>query len=125
MLKNTENYIQKTYKDPDDMVKTLQQMKTVSLIYPAKPKKSDTQYFNKKGDPDADVFGMAIFAWKENYKSVKLRMDKCEGSKSNALVLIYNQCSPELKNKHKGTQTQGYDTAKNTNEVAKLLTINC
>jgi hypothetical protein len=31
LLKNIENYIQKTYKDPDDMVKTIQTMKKVSL----------------------------------------------------------------------------------------------
>jgi hypothetical protein len=30
-LKNIENYIQKTYKNPDDMVKTIQQIKRVSL----------------------------------------------------------------------------------------------
>jgi len=30
-LKNIENYIQKTYKDPDDIVKTIQKMKKVSL----------------------------------------------------------------------------------------------
>ncbi len=33
-LKYIKNYIQKTYKDPDDMVKTIQQMKRVSLSYP-------------------------------------------------------------------------------------------
>ncbi len=31
LLKNTDNYIQKTYKDPDDMVKTIQKMKRVIL----------------------------------------------------------------------------------------------
>jgi hypothetical protein len=31
LLKNIENYIQKTYKDPDDMVKTIQKMKKVIL----------------------------------------------------------------------------------------------
>ncbi len=34
LLKNIENYIQKTYKDPDDMVKTIQKMKRVILKYP-------------------------------------------------------------------------------------------
>ncbi len=33
-LKNIKNYIQKTYKDPDDMVKTIQQMKRAILNYP-------------------------------------------------------------------------------------------
>ena len=40
-LKNIENYIQKTYKDPDDMVKTIQKMKKISLSYPERPKKTD------------------------------------------------------------------------------------
>jgi hypothetical protein len=40
-LKNIENYIQKTYKDPDNMVKTIQKMKRVILKYPKKPKKTD------------------------------------------------------------------------------------
>ncbi len=35
--------------------------------------------------------------------------------------MIYNQCSAELKNKLKGTQ--GYDTAKSGNNMAKLLTM--
>jgi hypothetical protein len=37
-LKNMENYIQKTYRSPDDMVKTLQHMKKVTLSYPTKPR---------------------------------------------------------------------------------------
>ena len=42
---------------------------------------------------------MTIFAWKEDYKSMKLIMDKYKGNESNAWALIYDQCSPELKNK--------------------------
>jgi len=64
---------------------------------------------------------MAVFAWKEDYKSMKLRMDKYKGNESNAWALIYDQCSPELKNKLEGTE--GYDGAKSTNNVAKLLTM--
>jgi hypothetical protein len=120
-LKNIENYIQKTYKDPDDMVKTIQQMKRVKLGYPERPKKTDAGCCNSSGDPDADVFDMAIFALKEDYKSMKSRMDKYKSDESNAWALIYGQCSPELKNKLKGTQ--GYYAAKNANNVAKLLTI--
>ena len=41
LQKNIENYIQKTYKDPDDMVKTIQKMKKVSLSLPVRPKKND------------------------------------------------------------------------------------
>ncbi len=57
--------------------------------------------------------------WKEDYKSMKSRMDKCKGNESNAWALIYDQCSAELKNKLEGTQD--YDTAKSGNNVAKLL----
>ena len=52
---------------------------------------------------------------------MKLRIDKYKGNESNAWVLIYDQCSQELKTKLEGTE--GYDGAKSTNDVAKLLTM--
>jgi len=36
-LKSIENYIQKTYKMPDNIVKAIQQMKRPTLDYPSKP----------------------------------------------------------------------------------------
>jgi len=48
-LQNIENYIQKTYKDPDDMVKTIQKMKKVSLSYPERPKKTDPDCCDSNG----------------------------------------------------------------------------
>ena len=48
-------------------------------------------------------------------------MDKYKCNKSNAWALIHNQSSLELTNKLKGTQ--GYDTAKSANNVAKLPTM--
>ncbi len=33
-LRKIENYIQKTYKEPDNIVKTIQQMKKADLAYP-------------------------------------------------------------------------------------------
>jgi hypothetical protein len=94
----------------------------VILSYPEKPKKTDAVCCNANGDPDPDMFKMAIFAWKEDY-TMKSRMDKCKGNESNTWALIYDQCSAELKNKLKGTQC--YDTAKIGNDVAKLLTMIC
>jgi hypothetical protein len=76
LLKNIENYIQKTYKDPDDMVKTIQQMKRGILNYLEKPKKTDAACCDANGDPDPDMFEMAVFAWKEDYKSMKSKMDR-------------------------------------------------
>jgi hypothetical protein len=64
LLKNIENYIQKTYRSPDDM-------KKVTLSYPTKPKKQDPQCCDEDGNPDEDMFEMAVFAWKEDYKSMK------------------------------------------------------
>jgi hypothetical protein len=114
-LKNIENYIQKTYKDPYDMVKTIQKMKKASLSYPEKPKKTDPDCGDSNRNPDSDAFNMAVFGWKEDYSY--------KGNKSNTWALIYDQCSLELKNKPEGTE--GYDGAKNTNDVAKLLTMIC
>ncbi len=90
LLKNIENYIQKTYKDPDDMVKTIQKMKRVILKYPEKPKKTDAACCDANGDPDPDMFEMAVFAWKEDYKSMKSRIEKYKGNESNAWALIYD-----------------------------------
>ncbi len=119
LLRNIKNYIQKTYKELDDIVKTIQQMKKADLVYPAKPKKDDPECLDDSGNPDPDAFELAVFAWKEDYKSMKYRMERYKGNKSNAWALIYNQCLPELKNKLEGMK--GYDDAKHTNDVAKLL----
>ena len=83
-LRNIKNYIQKTYKEPDDIVKTIQQMKKADLAYPAKPKKDDPECLDDSGNPDPDAFEMAMFAWKEDYKSMKYRMERYKGNKSNA-----------------------------------------
>jgi hypothetical protein len=119
LLRNIKNYIQKTYKEPDDIVKTIQQMKKADLTYPVKPKKDDPECIDDSGNPDPDAFEMAVFAWKEDYNSMKYRMERYKGNESNAWALIYNQCLPELKNKLEGTE--GYDDAKRMNNVAKLL----
>ncbi len=103
------------------MVKTIQQMKRVSLNYPERPKKTDAECYNANGDPVPNSFEMAIFAWKEDCKLMKSRMDKYKGNESNAWVFIYGQCSPELKNKLEGMQ--GCDTAKSGKDMAKLLTM--
>ena len=96
-------------------------MKRVNLGYPERPKKTDAECCNSSGNPDVDAFHMAVFAWKEDYKSMKSRMVKYKGNKLNAWVLIYGQCFPDLKNKLEGTG--GYDTAKSANNGAKLLTM--
>ncbi len=94
-------------------------MKKVDLTYPAKPKKDDPECLDNSGNPDPDTFEMAVLAWKEDYKSMKYRMERYKGIKSNAWALMYDQCLPELKNKLEGTK--GYADTKRMNDVAKLL----
>ncbi len=64
LLKIIKQYIKKTYKYPDNMVKTIQQMKKVILNYPEKPKKTDAACCDINRDPDPDMFEMAVFAWR-------------------------------------------------------------
>jgi len=119
LLKSIENYIQKNYKTCNDIVKAIQQLKRPTLAYLKQPTKA--QYTDANGDFDDDAFEMAKFAWKKDYKGMKHRMDKYNDNESNAWALIYNQCSPELKNKLEGTS--GYDNAKSSNDIIKLLTM--
>ena len=64
---------------------------------------------------------MAKSAWKEDYKGMKYQKDKYNDDESKAWALIYDQCSPELKDKLGGTK--GYDRAKASNNVIRLLTM--
>lgn len=105
-FKNIENFIcWITYKSPNDMGKAIQQMMRATLNYLTKPNKGDAQCLDKEGNPDPNAFEMVVFAWKEDYKSMKSRMNKYKDNESNAntCLLIYDQCSPELKNKLDGT----------------------
>jgi hypothetical protein len=66
------------------------------------PSKRD--YKDKDGNKDLVAFKMAVFAWKEDYKAMRVRKDKYRDNESNAWALIYIQCSPELKNKLEGAE---------------------
>jgi hypothetical protein len=70
-LKSIENFIQKTYKVPDDIVKAIQQMKQPTLQYPNKPTKD--KYVDDQRFFDRDLFDMAKFTWKEDYKAMRVR----------------------------------------------------
>ena len=118
-LKSIKNYIQKTYKMPDDIVKAIQQMKRPTLSYPDKPTKAEC--VDDQGNLDEDEFEMAKFTWKEDYKAMRVRKDKYNENESNAWALIYDQCAPELKNKLEGTVD--YITCKNKNDVVSLISM--
>jgi hypothetical protein len=116
-LKAIETYRQNTYKMPNNIFETIQQMKHPTLAFPAEPTKAtcvdENNLFNK------DKYEMAKFTWKEEYKATLYRKEKYKENKSNAWVLIYDQCSPELKNKLEGTS--GYDASKKDDDVVALL----
>jgi hypothetical protein len=73
LLKSIENYIQKTYKLPNDIMKAIQQMKHPTLSYPNKPDK--TKCVDAAGQFDEDEYKMAKFTWKEDYKAMRARKD--------------------------------------------------
>jgi hypothetical protein len=118
-LKAIETYIQKTYKMPDDIVKSLQQMKRPTLAFPAKPKKATC--VDENNVFDEDEYELAKFTWKEEYKAALYKKEKYKENKSKAWALIYDQSSPELKNKLKGTS--GYDASKKDTDGMALLTM--
>ncbi len=76
-LKAIETYIQKTNKMPDDIVKSIQQMKCLTLAYPAKPTKAtcvdENNVFGK------NEYEMAKFTWKEEYKATFLQKRAVHG----------------------------------------------
>ncbi len=119
LLKSIENYIQKNYKICNDIVQAIQQLKRPMLDYIKQPTRA--KHTDNNGDFDKDAFNMVKFAWKEGYKGMKYQKDKYKDNELDAWALIYDQCSPELKNKLEGTS--GYNKAKAGNNMIKLLTI--
>jgi hypothetical protein len=66
-LKAINTYIQKTYKMPNKIVKSIQQMKRPTLAFPAKPTKATC--VNENNVVNKDKYEMAKFTWKEEYKA--------------------------------------------------------
>ncbi len=58
-LKSIKNYIKKTYKMPDEIVKAIQQMKRPMLPYPDKPTKA--QCVDDQGDFDKDELVRSLY----------------------------------------------------------------
>jgi hypothetical protein len=55
------------------------------------PSKKD--YKDKDGNKDPVAFKMVVFAWKEEFKAMRVRKDRYRENESNAWALIYDQCS--------------------------------
>ena len=94
-------------------------MKRPVLSYPNKPDK--TKCVDAAGQFDEDEYEMAKFTWKKDYKTMRARKDKYSENESNAWVLIYDQCAPELKNKLEGTADN--NVSKKTNDMVLLLSV--
>jgi hypothetical protein len=62
MIKSIKNYVEKTYKGPDNIVKAIQQLKHPTVEYDDMPVKSNFDDINEEHDVDA--YNMANFAWK-------------------------------------------------------------
>jgi hypothetical protein len=73
--KSIKIYIQRTYKMPDDIVKGIQNMIRPSFDLPEKLDKS--KCIDNAGKFDPDKFEMAKFTWKEYWKLMKPRKQKC------------------------------------------------
>jgi hypothetical protein len=82
---------------------------------------SKIDYKDEDGNKDLNAFEMVVFVWKEDYKAMRARKDRYRDKESNTWALIYNQCSPELKNKLEGVE--GYEKAKENNNIVQLLTM--
>ncbi len=59
---------------PDNIVKAIQQMKQPTLDYPDKPAKD--KCVDDQGTFNKDIFDMAKFTWKEDYKAMRVSKDK-------------------------------------------------
>jgi hypothetical protein len=73
-VKAIKTYIQKTYKMPDDIVKSIQQMKHPTLAFSAKPTKATC--VDENNVFDEDEYEMAKFTWKEEYKATRYKKEK-------------------------------------------------
>jgi hypothetical protein len=90
-----------------------------TLTFPPKPMKGTCLDVN--GDFDKDEYIMAKFTWKEEYMVILYKKEKYKENESNGWALIYNQYSPELKNKVEGTSR--YNGSKRDSNVVSLLTM--
>ncbi len=81
-LKAIEAYIQKTYKMPGGIVKSIQQTMCPTLAFPAKPTKATC--VDEQNVFDKDEYEMAKFTWKEEYKATLYKKEKYKENKLNA-----------------------------------------
>jgi hypothetical protein len=58
---------------------------------------SKRDFKEKDVNKDPVAFKIAAFAWKEDYKAMRVRKDRYRDNKLNVWALIYDQCSPVLK----------------------------
>ena len=74
---------------------------------------------NKYNNQSGSEFDKEVSYWKENNKTVFIRIFKLEEGKKNLYSLFTYQCEPSLKTKLK--RTKGYDKAHNMQDGIKLM----
>ncbi len=99
-LKAIETYIQETYKIPNNIVKSIQQMKCPTLAFSAKPTKATCVDENNLFDEDK--YEMATFTWKEEYKATLYNKE----NESNMWALIYAHRSSRTSSKEQAGMMQ-------------------
>ncbi len=87
-LKSIKTYKQKTYKMPNDIVKSIQQMKRPTLAFPANAKPTKATCVDENNLFNEDKYEMAKFTWKEEYKATLYGKEKYTENKSNMWALI-------------------------------------
>jgi hypothetical protein len=99
-LKQIANYIQLNYGN--EVSETIQTMSPMIIDIPAIPK--DRQ------DPDdpntiINFTNIDIYLWKEQHKKASTKLDKYKTDMARALILIFHQCTSNLKNDIKAADT--------------------
>jgi hypothetical protein len=92
-LKQIADYIQLDYGN--EVSKAIRTMTPVIIDIPAVPQ--------DKQDPDdptniIKVTDIDIYLWKEKHKKASAKLDKYETDMAKAFILIFHQCTPNLKN---------------------------
>ena len=92
-LKQIADYIQLNYGN--EVSEAIQTMTPVIINIPAVPQ--DKQDLD---DPSniIKVTDIDFYLWKENHKKASAKLDKYETDMARAFILIFHQCTPNLKN---------------------------
>ena len=105
-------YIQKNYKEPNDIVLAIRNRARPNLTLPPRP---------VKGTQSDAEFSLDIFDYQEERKVIAARERVYKAHESNAWALIFDQCSTGLKTQLEGAP--GYAAARASNDIVTLISL--